>query len=350
MPDLFLAEDVQALLLKKKVAFMGCSNIRAQYKDLVTLYQGDHIISGKALKTKMEESFLSDSLVCHGKKHNGRDYREERVFQTEDVSISFYFLTRVYSDYVEGILRRMVLDPPDIVVVSSCLWDICRWGPNGVVEYKENLRLLFRELTNRLPSRTLLIWLTTAPIAQAVNGGFLISQLEFLQYSLRFHVLEANAFCAEMADRYRVDVLDIHYHLRMLLDLRAEDGVHWTPLAIRLSTNLLLTHIAISLGLPMPKRTEDCYTTVEKEGLSENSTPATGQLQIAALDSTLPNDLSYGQIFGQDQRVVQEMKRNAAELAATPRRARRRCAQYRPPRAHHRSYSQGRYGSYRYQK
>lgn len=320
MPDLFLAGDVQELLRKKKVALMGCSNIRAMYKDLITLYQGDHVISGKALKAKMEETYMNDMLVCHGKKHNGRDYREERAFQTEDVTISFYFITRVYNNYVQGIIERMALDPPDVVAVSSCLWDITRWGPNGVVEYKENLCQLFHDLTQRLPQHTVLVWLTTAPIAQEVNGGFLISQLEFLQYSLRFHVLEANAFCTQMAERYQVDVLDVHYHLRMLLDLRAEDGIHWTPLAIRLITNLLLTHIAITTGHPLPRRTEDCYTAVEKEGLKAVNGEAELGLQDAEVDRTLPAELSYGQLFGSEQRVVQEMKKNAAELAATPRR------------------------------
>ncbi|KAH7977032.1 hypothetical protein HPB52_023214 [Rhipicephalus sanguineus] len=201
----------------------------------------------------MEDSSYGDNLVGHGKKHNGRDYREERLYRKNRTSISFYFLTRIYSEYVQRILADMTVGyAPDVIVVSSCLWDITRWGPNGVQEYKENLNRFFSDLNRILPSTSLVIWLTAAPLAQDVRGGFLIPQLDFLKYSLRFHVLEANSFCRETADRYGIDVVDIHYHLRMFLEYRAEDGIHWLPKAVRLCTNLVLTHIAISWGFKGP--------------------------------------------------------------------------------------------------
>ncbi|XP_037529468.1 PC-esterase domain-containing protein 1A-like [Rhipicephalus sanguineus] len=253
MPLIFESAEVRNLLSSKRVVLMGCSNVRAIYKDLICVHQNNELISNEKLKQKMEDSSYGDNLVGHGKKHNGRDYREERLYRKYRTSISFYFLTRIYGEYVKRILADMTIGyAPDVIIVSSCLWDITRWGPNGVEEYKENLNRFFRDLNRKLPSTSLVIWLTAAPLAQDVRGGFLIPQLDFLKYSLRFHVLEANTFCRETADKYGIDVVDIHYHLRMFLEYRAEDGIHWLPEAVRLCTNLVLTHIALSWGFKEP--------------------------------------------------------------------------------------------------
>ncbi|XP_075730038.1 PC-esterase domain-containing protein 1A [Rhipicephalus microplus] len=249
MPFLFESNDVHNLLDNKRLVLMGCSNVRAIYKDLICLHQYNEFISNEILRQKMENSCFGDNLVKHGIKHNGRDYLEERLYRKDGTSVSFYFLTKIYSGYVERILADMTIDSaPDVIIASSCLWDITRWGPNGVEEYKANLNLFFGHLNRILPSTSLVIWLTAAPLAQDVRGGFLIPQLDFLKYSLRFHVLEANAFCRKTADRYGIDVIDIHYHLRMFLEYRAEDGIHWLPKGVRLCTNLVLTHIALSWG------------------------------------------------------------------------------------------------------
>lgn len=253
MPKIFLSSDLRSLLNKKRVVLMGCSNVRAIYKDLVCLYQWDRLISEATLKTKMEERCMGDVLVIHGTKTNGRDYREERVFSKHGTTFSFCFLTRIYSEYVESILQRMVKDPPDVVIAGSCLWDITRWGPDGVEDYKKNVPRFFSGLQQRLPPTTLVMWLTAAPLSQEVRGGFLVPQLDFLKYSLRFHILEANCFCKEAADKFGIDVLDLHFHLRFLLEHRARDGIHWEPLAVRLCTNLVLTHVAISWDRPLPE-------------------------------------------------------------------------------------------------
>ncbi|CAN7942816.1 unnamed protein product [Ixodes hexagonus] len=304
MPDVFLKADVRAMLANKKIALLGCSNVRALYKDLVCLWQHDQLVSNARLRSKMEKSHMGDVLVCHGKQHNGRDYREERVFRTNGGSISFFFLTRVWNDYVRSILDRLADDAPDVVAISSCLWDITRWGPNGVQQYKGNLEKLFAALRDALPRSTLLIWLTAPPLSQDVRGGFLIAQLEFLKYSLRFHVLEANLFCRGMADRFGVDTLDLHFHLRLLLDLRADDGIHWLPMAVRLCTNLLLGHIALSWGQPLPNR---CGFLTEQERQAAPPEASTD------LDHSLPADLSFGTIFGDDSQLLGQVVRNATE-------------------------------------
>lgn len=197
------------------------------------------------------------------------------------------------------------------------------WGPDGVKEYKENLVRFFTELSQSVPSKTLVMWVMAAPLAQDVRGGFLIPQLEFLKYSLRFHVLEANYYCREVADRFGFDVVDLHYHLRLLLEHRAEDGIHWLPLAVRLCTNVLLTHVAISWGTPLPKR--GYFTEKEKQIFQEEAgaTDPSKEGDDTANESLLPADLSYSVIFGDDKRVMKEVINNATEAAPSRPKARR---------------------------
>lgn len=320
-----MSAEVRNLLKNKRVVLMGCSNVRAIYKDMVCLYQHNEFISNQNLRLKMEESTYGDVLVRHGKKHNGRDYREERLFNVQKTSIAFYFLTRIYSDYVKSILAGMVGENiPDVIIVGSCLWDITRWGPNGVRDYKENLNKFFSELNRILPSSTLVMWLTAAPLAQDVRGGFLIPQLEFLKYSLRFHVLEANSFCSETAEKYGIDVIDIHYHLRMLLEHRAEDGIHWLPLAVRLCTNLVLTHISLSWGIKgaacddFLMGSEKRILEAEKQG-AECTTD-----EESAGEHTLPAELSFSTALGCDEEVRHEVIKNATEVAPSQRPKARR--------------------------
>jgi hypothetical protein len=40
-------------------------------------------------------------------------------------------------------------------------------------------------------------------------------QVDFLQHTLRFEVMEANMFARQIVVSHGFDVLDIHYHLRM---------------------------------------------------------------------------------------------------------------------------------------
>lgn len=75
-------------------------------------------------------SFEQDCLVeggCLGQMHNGTEYREVRQFQSAHYLVRFYFLTRIYSHYMQSILEdfRHGLKP-DVVIINSCVWDISR--------------------------------------------------------------------------------------------------------------------------------------------------------------------------------------------------------------------------------
>ncbi|XP_063220941.1 PC-esterase domain-containing protein 1A-like isoform X1 [Bacillus rossius redtenbacheri] len=136
--------------------------------------------------------------------------------------------------------------------MNSCLWDLSRWGPNGVCAYKDNLLKLMKFLNQNLPQETLFIWTTALPISQNCYGGFLIKQVEFLKHTLRFEVMEANMYARDVVANHGYDVLDLHYYFTMQIFRRAKDGIHWLPEAVRFMTNLVLTHTALSWHHPLP--------------------------------------------------------------------------------------------------
>jgi len=76
-------------------------------------------------------SFLGDELIEGGTKGemtNGKNYTEVRQYCEPSFLLRFYFVTRVYSPYMETIIADLVTGhPPDIVIINSCLWDITRY-------------------------------------------------------------------------------------------------------------------------------------------------------------------------------------------------------------------------------
>ncbi|XP_015916631.1 PC-esterase domain-containing protein 1B [Parasteatoda tepidariorum] len=265
MIDIFLQKDVKKLLKNKNIVFMGDSNVRALYKDTLCLLNQSRLISLKTLKAKGELSCFGDELVSGGPKYNFRKYREERKGYYVDTMLSFYFLTRVYDNYVYRIVKDLSKDPqkvPDVLIINSCLWDVTRWGPNGVELYKKNLIRLMKDLKERIPD-CLVIWVTAPPIACDPTGGFLVKEIEFLKYSIRFHVVEANHYARNVVVDHGFDVVDSHYHLKLQIHRRTPDGIHWYPEAVRYVTNLLLTHISIAWNVSLPHR-------FKSEGSQEN--------------------------------------------------------------------------------
>lgn len=270
--DIFLKEDLLKLLKNRFIVIIGDSNQRAIYKDLVLLLQKNDYISDRQLRTKGEFCFENDTLIEGGRKtclNNGKGYKEVRQYQTDCHLLRFYFVTRCYSTYMESILSDLSKDPqPDVVIMNSCLWDISRYGPSGVDEYKENLNTLFDRFKQCLPEDTLVIWNTTLPIAKDVRGGFLVPEVDFMKNTLRLDILEANFFAKQIVAAHGFDILDLHYHLRNRLDTRAKDGIHWDQRAHRHITNLLLTHISDAWSENMPGRNKP------KCDLNGNSQPA----------------------------------------------------------------------------
>ncbi|KAF2349000.1 SGNH hydrolase-type esterase domain, partial [Trinorchestia longiramus] len=137
------------------------------------------------------------------------------------VTVRFCFITRVLGDQTLcelGEIQRGSVPLPDIVILNSCVWDITRWGAMQEGTYKQQLVQLFTRLRLLLRHDALVVWTTTMPVAEnLVRGGFVIRQLDFIQKNIRFMILEANLFVAELCKLFCFDLLDLHYHMRFQL-------------------------------------------------------------------------------------------------------------------------------------
>uniref|UniRef100_A0A3P8TY55 Family with sequence similarity 113 n=1 Tax=Amphiprion percula TaxID=161767 RepID=A0A3P8TY55_AMPPE len=246
-------QEASQLLHNKFIVVFGDSIQRSVYKDLVLLLQQEKYISAQQLKTKGEMSFENDCLVeggCLSQMHNGRNYREVRQFQSDHHLVRFYFVTRIYSHYMQSILEDFQHGmKPDVVIVNSCVWDISRYSSRWISDYKENLEKFFGKLRDIMPEETLIIWNLTMPLGERIRGGFLVQEVPA---QLRYDVVEANFYSGTLADEYGMDVLDLHFQFRFSLQHRTKDGVHWNALAHRRITTLLLQHIAEAWGVILP--------------------------------------------------------------------------------------------------
>ncbi|XP_048039903.1 PC-esterase domain-containing protein 1A-like isoform X2 [Megalobrama amblycephala] len=248
---------VAQLLHNKFVVVLGDSIQRSVYKDLVLILQRDSYLSLSQLKNKGEVSFEQDCLVEGGRlgrMNNGTAYREVRQYRTDHHLVRFYFVTQVFSRYMESILADFEQGiKPDLVIVNSCVWDISRYSHQWASEYKENLNKFFRKLKAILPEESLVVWNVTMPLGKKIVGGFLVPEIQHMGPTLRFDVIEANYFGATLANNFGFDVLDLHFQFRFSLQHRMHDGVHWNSVAHRKITCLILEHVAQAWGVELPK-------------------------------------------------------------------------------------------------
>lgn len=253
--------DVQQLLHNKFVVILGDSVQRAVYKDLVLLLQKNDLLTLSQLKAKGEHSFEQDRLVSggqQGRMHNGIQYREVRQFCSDHHLVRFYFLTRVYSDYLEDILEELQSGEhaPDLVIMNSCLWDLTRYGEDSWPSYLRNLESLFGRLHHVLPESCLFVWNTAMPVGDNITSGFIPPELRATaSLHLKIQVIEANFYSSAEAQKQGFDVLDLHFHFRRHTEKHLQpDGVHWNECAHRHLSQLLLAHVADAWGVELPQR------------------------------------------------------------------------------------------------
>ncbi|KAK7910255.1 hypothetical protein WMY93_014939 [Mugilogobius chulae] len=247
--------QARTLLHNKFVVVLGGSVQRSMYKDLVRLLRTDKFLTLSQLKTKGEHSFENDQLVEGGRlglMSNGIDYREVRQYHTDHHLLRFYFITRVYSPYMQSVLEELRQGlRPDFIIVSSCVWDMTRYGLNCLENYKENLHRFFGQIKNVVCNDGLIIWTLAMPLAKQIKGGFLVPEVSHLGPSLCYDIIEANFYGGHLADAYGLDTLDLHFHFRQSLQHRMPDGVHWDSVAHRSISTLLLLHMAQAWGVAL---------------------------------------------------------------------------------------------------
>ncbi|XP_075942998.1 PC-esterase domain-containing protein 1A [Anarhichas minor] len=323
-------QQASQLLHNKFVVVLGDSIQRAVYKDLVLLLQKEKFLSNKQLKTKGEMSFEQDCLVEGGSlnfMHNGTGYKEVRQFQSAHHLVRFYFVTRVYSPYMQSIfddLRNGM--KPDVIIFNSCVWDISRYNSSWLDNYKENLHMFFAELKGIVPKETLVIWNLTMPLGKTIRGGFLVPEIEHKASQLRYDVIEANFYSGTLADAYGMDVLDLHFQFRFSLQHRTLDGVHWNALAHRKITSLLLEHSAQAWGVVMPLAVVE-HTEVAAQ------LPASGNSKAAKRCASRRN-YGYREDFTRDTWPCSFLN-NPPPPAYHPPPPLRNGFDYRPPNHHH---------------
>lgn len=256
MAAIYLKENLEDLLKDKYVLLLGDSVQRSVYKDLVVLCHDNRFMAQNELRQKGEESFLNDNLLFRSELTNGTHYREEREYKSGKFHFKYHFLTRIYNDYVESILKDIeeeITACPDVLVINSCLWDISRYGDKSMVEYRNNIEKLCKRLKEMLPDDTLVIWRTALPVSETMKGGFLTPEVESVRNALRMDIMRGNYYAYNIVSRFDFDVLDMHYHFQYQLHRRASDGVHWNMFAHRRMTNILLSHISQAWEKELPQ-------------------------------------------------------------------------------------------------
>lgn len=252
--NIFSKEEARRFFSEKTCLFIGDSIMRDIYKDLVYLISPE---SDQGFTPRMnfinrgEPSYLGDKRLKFSGMRAGRDYEETREFYLEeaDAQLCFFFTTRCYLPRLVSFIKNFENKFgafPDVIMMSSALWDINRWGPKGPRDYRGNLSQIFGLLKGILPMRTQVIWMTTPPISAAIRGTFLVNQLRFQSVSMRFLLCEANHCAAHVAAAFGFDVLDMHYHLFHQALRHSSDGIHWNPDAIRMQSNVFMSHVVLS--------------------------------------------------------------------------------------------------------
>ncbi|XP_034244970.1 PC-esterase domain-containing protein 1A-like [Thrips palmi] len=303
MADIFYSRDAIQLLKGKKLYMIGDSNMRALYKDVICLLNHNRLLTEKQLKSKAEKHFLGDVLLRGSPLTKGRAFKEDRRYLRNNLHVEFHFVTKCLNEDMETMMsdfREKRITSPDIIVMNSTHWDVARWGPRGVELFKDNMVKLMHLFKSSLPPSTLVIWLTAPPISVRILGGYMIKQLEFAQFTMRFHVMEANTFAQELMNQFGFNCLDAHYHLQWQVHWRNQDGLHWSSRGMRFLGNLLLTHIALALGVPLPgnyhtsllskhkalarsRAAADAAKETSKEAGDEATTAVTPQAQVPRL-------------------------------------------------------------------
>jgi len=291
MGDIFLAKEARAVLANKHIAIIGGSNMRGLYKDIVWLINDDSIIPKEVLGEKAEKRFPDfngtkwaksrknisarlrrkfsddnrDVLIRNEGLHPGRTYKEPRFYYSKksNIMINFLFVTRVWTPEIDKWLHKQedIQDQKlDLIIMNSLLWDVNRWGPNGIDEYKKNLTKLLATVKNILSEDGLFIWLTAQPGSAELNSAAMETRgLEFQKTTTRFNVIQANFYTAHEVANAGYEVIDLHYYFLLQTFRRNRDGIHWSPEANRYVTNLVLTHISLAYKIPLPNRNVTDY-------------------------------------------------------------------------------------------
>ena len=154
---------------------------------------------------------------------------------------------------MQDILDDFKLDPPHVIIMNSCLWDLHRYGKTANAEYISNISELIDAIDLAVPYEDrLFIWNATLPVRETVKAGFLPPGVD---HTLPAEdIRKANLYVRDQTNAYgkRFIFLDLHQTFYKHLDLRVKDGVHWNDFAHRKITCLILSEISQHWNFELP--------------------------------------------------------------------------------------------------
>ncbi|KAL1461728.1 hypothetical protein WDU94_013600 [Cyamophila willieti] len=258
MADIFSKKEMENMLKGKHILILGDSNMRALYKDMVWLINKGTLVTAEAIRAKGEISYLGDRRLVFDSLTKGRNYVEHREYYhpSSQTRIEYKFITQVLCQETRDMLEFFKNKPnqaPSVLLINSTCWDLTRWGPKGDKKFRFDLRELLSLLRSNLPCDTVVMWLTALQPAHRIRStGLIVKQLQCIENSLQFQIMEANFYAASVVRELGFDVLDVHYYTRLLGHRRRPDGVHYNRSVVRFLTNLVLTHIGHVWDIKLP--------------------------------------------------------------------------------------------------
>lgn len=257
--EIWSSDRCGELLLNKTIVFLGDSNARSSYVDLITHLQQDHLSNIDDFKNPTHDCKANDKQIAvHEKASNGADFFQVRSYYHEKTNtrVLYYFVTRVFSSIMceifEADLQHVQVD---IVIANSTFYDIAphHYGDNCMKEFERNVKRFFDLVTKQ--KKFQILWRGTLPLGEEAHGGFMSGKITVTDgkgdsKKLRRDVLDANKLVRRFCWEHDYPFLDCHAFFEYFCEEQQPDGIHWTPYAHRALTCLTLTHVRRIWGLP----------------------------------------------------------------------------------------------------
>lgn len=240
------------LLYNKFVVFMGDSNIRSQYKDIVLSLQYERQLTFQERKAKGEKSFLNDTLLKKTDAYAGSKYEEIREYKTTHFHIKFYFITHAYDvniiDYVYDLLDNI----PNILILHSCLWDVTTYKDDTDI-YLYNVNLLL-QMIKAVLNKVLIIWIGRYPINNYVKGCLFKNSPKLDEDIINiFQTIDIKL--PALVSKYSAFYVNTFKYLNSRNSWIEQDGIHWNGNAYRLITIYICNILEFTTSNNIVKKT-----------------------------------------------------------------------------------------------